>query len=110
MPKEEFASLTELASDLHLSKSELILKGLRRCMKDEVWQISTLAQKSKADDEVSPPPDVVTVSQALMGVCMALEDIVAHPRRRPSNLKEAQATLVDARRMMVQLLKDHGCC
>lgn len=45
-----------------------------------------------------------------MGVCMALEDILAHPKRRPSNLKEAQATLVDARRMMVQLLKDHGCC
>ncbi|RZI60504.1 MAG: hypothetical protein EOP14_00955 [Pseudomonas sp.] len=112
MPKKEAVELAVLAGDFHLSKSELILKGLRRCMKDGIWHTSTSVSTSASmpgTRDVSPPPDVVIVSQVLMSICMAFEEILAHPKRLPPPLEETQATLADARKMIAQLLKDHGC-
>jgi hypothetical protein len=112
MPKAESVELAVLAGNFHLSKSELILRGLRRCMKDEIWHTSTPVSTSSSISgtrDVSPPPDVVIVSQVLMSVCMAFEEILAHPKRLPPPLGETQAILIDARKMIVQLLKDHGC-
>lgn len=107
MTESELARLDAAARGQHLSRSDLIHQGLRRCMSEGVWT----AGQSPTDprgDRVSPATDVVALSQVLMGVSMALEGVVAGKRRSAKTFLEAAAILADAKRMLADLIEGRG--
>jgi hypothetical protein len=92
----------------HQSRSKLIQMAVARCLQDGIWH-RTPAGPGVASDPVSPPPEVATLSQALMGVAMTLDAVCASRKRPSKELQEAAVILADARTLLSQVLEDLGC-
>ncbi|WP_422012753.1 hypothetical protein [Roseateles sp.] len=108
MTPAEIAQLDNCAIAAHRSRSELILQGLRRCMRDGVWHSASMPA-SVSRDLVSPPAEVVALSQVLLGLAMSLDSLFSGARRSSKVMQDATATLADAKVMLARLIEDLGC-
>ncbi len=108
MTPKEIALLDECAIAAHRSRSELIVLGLRRCMRDGAW-LSTGAPVQASRDSVSPPVELVRLSQVLLGLAMSLDIVFSGARRSSRRMQDAATNLADAKVMLARLAKDLGC-
>lgn len=108
MTPKEIAQLDECAMAAHRSRSELILLGLRRCMRDGIWH-AVRAPAPASRDSVSPPAELVRLSQVLLGLAMSLDSIFSGARRSSRRMQDAAANLADAKIMLARLAEDLGC-
>lgn len=105
----DLLALDAAAEQNHRSRSELIVLGLQRCLADGVWRPTTSPSVLQQPDTVSPSPELVTLSQALMGAVMGLDALCVGKKRPSKAMQEAAATVADARRMLSDLLQDLQC-
>lgn len=109
MSEADLLALDAAAEQNHRSRSELILLGLQRCLGDGVWRPTSLSSALQQPDTVSPTPELVVLSQVLMGAVMGLDALYAGKKRPSKAMQEAAATVADARRMLSDLLEDLRC-
>ena len=133
LPREQLEALKTVATERHVSLSELIVHALDRCLREGVWKAGeapcilpdgnvlthpVVAGLSFTGEKVSVTTVPVAVSthqvlvefsNVLIRLAFAAEDWVGSPRRTAKRRQEAQAIVDDARAKLDVVRKLLGC-
>jgi len=106
LPADTAAKLTTRAQSLHVSRNDLIIQAVTRCLRDDIWR-ATKRGPVASNVGINPPPELVAMSNNLVAFAFVLKELL--DRNTQKRRGEANRILLDATEQLNSLRKLFGC-
>ncbi len=103
--------LDELREPQKLSRTNLIVNAVERCLVDGIWQKTRKArvQKDSSPQNYRPPKELVSATNLMLELAFVLETLLKKPDPDSPQFEQASRIYLDARESLAQLKNDLAC-